>query len=143
MTSATLGSFTHHVGAALIELAVGNRTVSVGADRTETAGAAKVIAVAGGRAVQVGATLGVKVGGAIVNIADADRQDSATGTYTELAAGAQIVKARNVVFEAKSALTLVMGASIVSLTPASAAILGTSVKLDGDVADTAALILDN
>jgi type VI secretion system secreted protein VgrG len=53
------------------------------------------------------------------------------------------VKANNVTFEAEGMLTLVMGASILSLTPASVAILGLSAKLDGNVVDTAALIVDN
>ena len=48
-----------------------------------------------------------------------------------------------VVFEAKDMLTVVMGASILSLTPATVAILGVSAKLDGDVSDLAALIVDN
>jgi type VI secretion system secreted protein VgrG len=63
--------------------------------------------------------------------------------YTEIAAGAHIVKADNIVFTADAAITLVMGASILSITPASVAVLGTSVKLDGDVAETAALVVDN
>jgi type VI secretion system secreted protein VgrG len=87
--------------------------------------------------------MNVKVGGAIVNVANGDRVESSLGTYTELAAGAQIVKANNVVFQADGALTLVMGASILSLTPASVAILGVSAKLDGDVSDAAALVIDN
>lgn len=143
VTDKTLGSFDHTVGAALIELAVGDRSVTVGADRSETAGAAKVIAVAGGRGVEVGGSLNVKVAGAIINVASGDRAEEAKGTYTELAAGAQLVKANNVAFEAEGMLTLVMGASILSLTPASAAVLGLSVKMDGDVSDLAALVVDN
>jgi len=138
-----LGSAKVNVGAALVDLAVGNRTVDVGANRTETAGAAKVVAVAGGRAVDVGGSLDVKAGGAIINVASGTRAEKAGGTFTELAAGAQIVKAANVVFEGQSMVTLVMGASVLSLTPASVIILGVSVKLDGDVKDTAALIVDN
>lgn len=143
VTEKTLGSFEHDVGAALVELAVGKRTVTVGGNRTESAGAAKIIATNGGRGVEVGTSLDVKVGGAVVNIADADRTEESGGTFTEIAAGAQIVKADTVVFEAKDMLTVVMGASILSLTPATVAILGVSAKLDGDVSDLAALIVDN
>ncbi|AUX22313.1 hypothetical protein SOCEGT47_028140 [Sorangium cellulosum] len=143
ITDETLAAFQHEVGAALIELALGHRTVTVQGDRSETAAGAKVIAVKAGRGVQVGGAMNVKVGGAIVNVANGDRVESSLGTYTELAAGAQIVKANNVVFQADGALTLVMGASILSLTPASVAILGVSAKLDGDVSDAAALVIDN
>jgi type VI secretion system secreted protein VgrG len=45
--------------------------------------------------------------------------------------------------EADGVLTLLMGASIITLTPASISILGASVKLDGATAETAALVLDN
>jgi type VI secretion system secreted protein VgrG len=143
VTDQTLAAFNHEVGAALVELALGHRSVTVQGDRSETATGAKVIAVKAGRGVQVGGSMNVKVGGAIVNVANGDRVESSLGTYTELAGGAQLVKANNAVFEASGALTLVMGASILSLTPASVAIIGVSAKLDGDVSDTAALVLDN
>jgi type VI secretion system secreted protein VgrG len=143
VTEKTLGSFKHDVGAALVELSVGDRTVTVGANRSESAGAAKVIATNGGRGVEVGTSFDVKVVGAVVNIADGDRAEEAGGTFTEIAAGAQMVQADKVIFEAKDMLTVVMGASIVSLTPATVAILGVSAKLDGDVSDLAALIVDN
>lgn len=143
ITDETLADFNHKVGAALIELALGHRTVTVQGDRSETAAAAKVIAVQSGRGVEVGGTMNVKVGGAVVNVAKGDHVESSLGTYTELAGGAQLVKANNVVFQADGALTLVMGASILSLTPASVAVIGVSAKLDGDVADTAALVVDN
>ncbi|WP_437537133.1 type VI secretion system tip protein TssI/VgrG [Sorangium sp. So ce726] len=143
VTDQTLAGFNHEVGAALIELALGHRSVTVQGDRSETATGAKVIAVKSGRGVQVGGSMNVKVGGAIVNVANGNRVESSLANYTELAGGAQLVKANNAVFEATGALTLVMGASILSLTPASVAIIGVSAKLDGDVSDTAALVLDN
>ncbi|WP_437593386.1 type VI secretion system Vgr family protein [Sorangium sp. So ce1000] len=143
VTDQTLAAMNHEVGAALVELALGHRSVTVQGDRSETATGAKVIAVKAGRGVQVGGSMNVKVGGAIVNVANGDRVESSLGTYTELAGGAQLVKANNAVFEATGALTLVMGASILSLTPASVAVIGASAKLDGDVSDTAALVLDN
>ncbi|WP_437681532.1 type VI secretion system Vgr family protein [Sorangium sp. So ce131] len=143
VTDQTLAAYNHNVGAALIELALGHRSVTVQGDRSETAAGAKVIAVKAGRGVQVGGSMNVKVGGAIVNVANGDRVESSLGAYTELAGGAQLVKANNVVFQADGALTLVMGASILSLTPASVAILGVSAKLDGDVSDAAALVIDN
>jgi type VI secretion system secreted protein VgrG len=143
VTDETMAAFNHDVGAALVELSVGHRTVTVVGDRSETAGAAKIIAVNGGRGVSVGTSMNVKVGGAIVNVASFDRIEAAGGSYTEVAAGAQIVKANNVVFQADGALTLVMGASILSLTPESVTVIGVSVKLDGDVADEGVLVVDN
>jgi len=144
VTDETMANFKHDVGAALIELAVSDRTVTVAGDIDEHAGAAKVIAVRGGRGVKVDGSMTAKTVGAIVNVASADHAESAGGTYTEVAVGAQIVKsAANITYEADSMLTLVMGASILSLTPASVALLGLSAKLQGDVADTAILIIDN
>ena len=54
-------------------------------------------------------------------------------------AGAQLVKANNAVFEADGALTLVMGASIHHPDARVRRDRGVTTKLDGDVADTAAL----
>lgn len=139
----TLAKRSVDVGAALVNLCVGDRSVVVGKDRTERAIAAKLVAVNGQKSVSVEGALDVKVAGAIVNVAKGDKTDQSGAAFTELAAGAQMIKADNVVLEAETALTLVMGASILSLTPVSVAVIGTSVKLDGDVADTAALILDN
>jgi type VI secretion system secreted protein VgrG len=143
VTDETMGNFKHDVGAALLELCVGDRTVTVAGDISEHAGAAKVIAVKGGRGVTVGGSMNVKCVGAIVNVAKQDHAEQSGGNYTEVAVGAQIVKADGVSFEADTALTVVMGASILSLTPASVALLGLSAKLDGNVADTAILIVDN
>jgi type VI secretion system secreted protein VgrG len=144
VTDETMANFKHDVGAALIELAVSDRTVTVGGDISEHAGAAKVIAVKGGRGVKVDGSMTAKTVGAIVNVAKADHAENAGGNYTEVAVGAQIVKSgADISFEADDLLTVVMGASILSLTPASVALLGLSAKLDGDVADTAILIIDN
>jgi len=93
--------------------------------------------------VQGGGSMNVKVGGAIVNVTGADRVEETGGAYTEIAVGAQLTKANNIVYQADGLLTVVMGASILSLTPASVAILGLSAKLDGDVADLGVLVLDN
>jgi type VI secretion system secreted protein VgrG len=143
ITDETLASFSHQVGAALIELCVGDRVVTVGGASTENAGAAKVIVVKGGRGVNVGGSLNIKVAGAIVNMANADRAEASGGTYTEIAAGAQIVKGNNVVFEADNMLSLVMGASTLTLMPAMIAIAGVSVKIDGDVTDAGTMVVDN
>jgi hypothetical protein len=40
-------------------------------------------------------------------------------------------------------LTLVMGASTITLMPSMIAVAGTSVKLNGDAGETAAMILEN
>lgn len=143
VTDQTLASMSHEVGAALVELAVGDRVLTVGGAYNETAGAAKIIAVKGGRGVSTTGAMNVKVGGAVVHIANADRSETSGAGYTEIAAGAQIVKAKNVVFEAKSMLSVVMGASTITLMPAVAAIAGLKLKIDGEVTDTAALIVDN
>ena len=143
ITDETLASFAHKVGAALIELCVGDRVVTVGGASSEKAGAAKVIIVKGGRGVSVGGSLNVKVAGAIVNKANGDKTEASGGGYTEIAAGAQIVKGNNVVFEAENMLSLVMGASTLTLMPAMIAIAGISVKIDGDVTDAGAMVLDN
>lgn len=138
-----LATMDDTVGAALIELTASNRTVTVKGSRTETAGAAKVILSAGGRAVTVGGSLKQKVAGAILTKIKADRSDSSEGSFLEVAAGAQLVKATNVVFKADDLLSVVMGASTITLTPASVSIAGTNITLDGECAETSALIADN
>jgi type VI secretion system secreted protein VgrG len=131
------------VGAALVELTASDRTVTVTGSRTEKIGAAKVILSGGGRAVTIGAGLKQKVAGAILTKIKGDRDDSSEGDFMEIAAGAQLVKAVNVSFEADDLLSVVMGASTITLTPASVSIAGTKITLDGDVADEGALIVDN
>jgi type VI secretion system secreted protein VgrG len=143
VTDKTLASHTHNVSAALVELTAADRSLLVGGARTENTGAVKIIAVKGGRGVEVGGTFMQKVGGAIINSANADKTETAGAGYTEVAAGAQVIKAANVTFEAENMLSVVMGASTVTLMPAMVAIAGVSVKLDGDTADTATMVIDN
>lgn len=138
-----MATMSDKVGAALVELTASNRTVSVTGSRTEKAGAAKVIISGAGRSVTVGAALKHKVAGAILTKIKGARTDSSKGDFLEVAGGAQLIKAVNVVFQADSLLSVVMGASTITLTPASVSIAGTKITLDGDVADQAALIVDN
>jgi type VI secretion system secreted protein VgrG len=131
------------VGAALVELTASNRTVTVKGSRTETAGAAKVVISGGGRSVEVGAGLNHKVAGAIVTSIKGDRSDASEGDFLEVAGGAQIIKATNVVFQAEDLLSVVMGASTITLTPASVSIAGTKITLDGECDEAALLVADN
>ncbi|HZF47688.1 MAG TPA: type VI secretion system tip protein TssI/VgrG [Polyangiaceae bacterium] len=131
------------VGAALVELTPSDRTVTVKGSRTETAGAAKVILSAGGRSVQIGGSLNQSVAGAILTKISADRQDQSQSDFLEVAGGAQIIKATNVVFQADNLLSVVMGASTITLTPASVSIAGAKITLDGECDEQALLITDN
>jgi type VI secretion system secreted protein VgrG len=143
VTDDALGSYTHNVGAALIDITAADRSLLVGGSISETAGAAKVVAVAGGRGVEVGGSMTQQVAGAIIHLASGSRAETAGATYTEIAAGAQIVKADNISIEADTVLSLVMGASTLTLLPALVALAGVSIKLDGPTADLAALVVDN
>jgi type VI secretion system secreted protein VgrG len=143
VSESTLASHGHKVGAALVELTASDYSVMVGAARSENTGAAKIIATKGGRGVDVGGAMTQKVAGAIINKISGDKNESASASYTEIAAGAHLVKAANITFEADSMLTLVMGASTITLLPAAIMIAGTSVKLNGDAGETAAMILEN
>ena len=131
------------IGGAKVDLTASNRTLTVQGDRTENAGAVKLVLTAGGRAVQVGGSLTHRVAGAILNSIEGTRADAAKGAFTEIAGGAQIIKATNVVFEAKDLLSVVMGASTITLTPASVSIAGTKITLDGEVTEESALVADN
>jgi type VI secretion system secreted protein VgrG len=131
------------IGAALVELTPASRSVVVRGSRTETAGAVKIILASGGRAVKVGADLKQKVAGAILTKIGRDRMDAAKGDLLEIAGGAQLIKADNVVFEAKSLLSVVMGASTITLTPASVSIAGVKITFDGECDEVAPLIVDN
>ena len=144
ISESTPASMTHTVGAAHVDFCIGDRSVMVGGMRNETVGAVKIVVTKGGRGVQIKGMLTQTVGGAILNKIDGDRNDTAKTMYTEIAAGASIVKvAGDVTYEGEALVTLVMGASIMMITPASVMILGTSAKMDGPVTDTAPMILDN
>lgn len=138
-----LATMDDTIGAAKVDFTASNRTLTVQGDRTENAGAAKVVLAIGGRAVEVGGSLTHRVAGAILNSVEGNRADVAKGDFTEIAGGAQILKATNVVFEAKDVLSVVMGASTITLTPASVSIAGTKITLDGEVTEESALVADN
>jgi type VI secretion system secreted protein VgrG len=131
------------VGTAVAELTTGDKSVIAGGNRTESTSLAKAVISIGGRGVEVGGTMMQKVAGAIITKIGGDRAETAGATFTEVAAGAHIIKADTVVLEGDGIVSLVMGASTITLTPALIALAGVSVKIDGDVADTSVLILDN
>ncbi|MFT3764954.1 MAG: type VI secretion system tip protein TssI/VgrG [Minicystis sp.] len=137
------GNMTHDVGTAVAEITTGDKSLIVGGNRTENTALAKAVIAVGGRGVEVGGAMMEKVAGAIITKIGGDRADNAGATFTEVAAGAHIVKADNVVLEGEGIVSLVMGASTITLTPASISIAGVSIKIDGATAETAALILDN
>jgi type VI secretion system secreted protein VgrG len=137
------GDASREVGAASVTLTAGSISLDAGQNHDETMGVARVIASIGGVGSEVGGTSTTMIGGAKVSLVDGDLAESAGATYTSIAAGAHIVKADNVVYEADAMITLVMGASILSITPASVAFVGTSVKVDGATKETAALVVDN
>ncbi|XXT16020.1 type VI secretion system tip protein TssI/VgrG [Sorangium sp. So ce429] len=128
----TMATMEDTVGAALIEMTASDRTVTVKGSRTETAGAAKVILAGAGRSVEVGASLSQRAMGAILSRVAGDRQDVSETDFLEIAGGAQLVKATNVVFEAQTLLSVAMGASTITLTPASVSIAGVRITFDGD-----------
>jgi type VI secretion system secreted protein VgrG len=138
----TEATMTHTVGAALVEMTAQGKAIVIGATKTENIGAVKLIVAGANRAVDCGAMLSKMVGGAILAKISGDRNDNAQAAYSEIVAGAQVVKANNVTFEATTMLSLVMGASTITLMPAMVAIAGVSVKLDGAVVDTG-IVMDN
>ncbi|NUP06745.1 MAG: type VI secretion system tip protein VgrG [Polyangiaceae bacterium] len=137
------GNMTLDVGAARVSLTAADYNYEIGGNHTENLGAAKIVASFNAVSSDAGGNAMTKIGGAKVNLVDADRVEAAGGMYTAVAAGATIVKATNITFEAEGMITLVMGASLLSITPASVAILALSVKVDGATAETAALVIDN
>lgn len=143
VSESTLASHTHDVGAALVEMTAADKSVLVGAARNETTGAAKIIVTKAGRAVEVGGPMSQQVAGAIIAKVKGDQSASSGATYTEIAAGAQVIKATNITFEGETMLSVVMGASTITLMPAMIAVAGVSVKLDGDAGESAAMIIEN
>jgi type VI secretion system secreted protein VgrG len=131
------------VGAARISLTAGSHATEVAGNHTSNVTALSVTIGIGGVSSEVGGSTTTMMAGAKVNVVDADRTENAGSTMTQIAGGATIIKADNITMEADGVLTLLMGASIITLTPASISILGASVKLDGATAETAALVLDN
>jgi type VI secretion system secreted protein VgrG len=131
-------TFAETVGAADIILASKKNLHVVGA-RSEEAGAAKIILVAGDR-VASAASLSQSVTAAIGNIISGDRTEEAGGDFTEVAVGAHVVQAASITIEAEDLLSIVMGASTITLTPAAIAIAGVSVTLDGTAAEGIAVL---
>ncbi len=142
VTDSTNAAFSDTIGAALIEIAGGGRNV-VCTDRTETVGAVKAVLATGGRGVEVGAAMTHDVAAAVAIKAKAGLNDNSDGKLTDVAAGAQIVKATNVTFTAETLLTVVCGGSTLTLTPGSVTLAGATIKLDGVTPQTAAMIKDN
>jgi type VI secretion system secreted protein VgrG len=138
-----LANYKHHVGAALVEMTAGSRSVTVTGNRSENATLAKVIYTPAGVSVDVTGTLTQKVAGLIYRKTDADLAETSAANFTDLAAGAQLMKATDITIEGETSVTLVMGASVISLTKMTVAIAGVSIKLDGEVIDTGALIVVN
>lgn len=131
----------HTVGAALVEITPSDRSVSVTGTRTETSGALKIIVTKGGRGVESLMATSM-VGGAMLTKVDGNRVDKALGPISDLAAGVQIIKGKNVTFEAQSMLSVVMGGATLTLTPAAISIAGASVTVDGK-ASNLGIVLNN
>ncbi|HHH26941.1 MAG TPA: type VI secretion system tip protein VgrG [Polyangiaceae bacterium] len=138
----TTKPFDESVGAAHVEIAGGGRSVVCGS-RVETVGAVKAVLATGGRGVTVGASMTHDVGAAVAIKTKAGLNDNSGGNLTDLALGAQVVKAINVTYTAESLLTVICGGSTLTLTPGSVTLAGAKVDLDGVVPQTAALIKDN
>ncbi|MFO0554136.1 MAG: type VI secretion system tip protein TssI/VgrG [Polyangiaceae bacterium] len=137
------GNVTEGIDAAEVALTVGDYNQEIAGNHNETITAAKVILSFGGTNSDVSGTFMQQTIGAKINKVDGDRSEKAGALYTAIAAGANIIKADNITFEADGMITLVMGASIMVVTPAAIAFLGVSLKADGATAETAALVLDN
>jgi type VI secretion system secreted protein VgrG len=142
VTDETLANYAHDVGAALVEITAADRVMTVGTTISESTGGLKLIATADARTVSITGSFSQNVGGALIYSVKGDKTDEAGGTYLELAAGAQFVKADTIVFEAQNMLSLVMGASVVTMMPGIVMIAGVSVKLDGPV-NGELLVLNN
>jgi type VI secretion system secreted protein VgrG len=133
VTDEVIGNSSHSVGAANVEITAADRVMTVGTSITETTTGLKVLATADARKVAITGAFTQMVGGALIYSVKGDKTDAAGATYLELAAGAQFVKADKLVFEAETMLTLVMGASIITMLPGIILVAGVSVKLDGPV----------
>jgi len=138
-----LADYKHNVSAALVEMTAGGRSIIVGGDRSEVANLAKVIVTAAGRSVDVSGSLSSKTAGLVYRKVDGNLGESASGGITEVAAGAQLMKAAKIDIEAQSLLSVVMGASTITMTPSAVVVAGVSIKVDGEVVDEGAMVLDN
>ena len=84
-----------------------------------------------------------KVAGLVYRKTDADLAETAGANFTEVATGAQILKATNISIEGETMVTIAMGASVLCVMPSMVAIAGASIKVDGEVIDEGALVVDN
>ena len=142
VTDATLAAMNDTIGAAFVDLTASSRSVAVEGARTEKTGAAKIVVTKGGRGTKC-ASLTHNVAGAVLYKTKGDLADNASGDFVDLAGGAQIIKADNVTFAAENLLTVVCGASTLTLTPGSVTVAGASISVDGTAPELAALVKDN
>jgi type VI secretion system secreted protein VgrG len=138
----TPSPFDESIGAAHVEIAGSGRNV-VCTSRVETVGAVKAVLASGGRGVTVGGSMTHDVGAAVGIKTKANLADNCGGALTDLALGAQVVKAVNVTYTAKSLLTVICGGSTLTLTPGSVTLAGATVTLDGTTPHSAPLVKDN
>jgi hypothetical protein len=101
------GNLTIDVGTASALITAGDHNVEIIGDRTESTGAAKAVITAGGRGVEVTGSMTQKVAGAILAKIGGDMADTAATMFTEVAAGAHILKADTVVFEGETIVSFV------------------------------------
>lgn len=142
VTESTISTFDETIGAAHIEICGGGRSV-VCESRVETVGGVKAVLASGGRGVTVGGSMTHDVGAAVGIMTKADLNDNSGGNLTDLALGAQVVKATNVTYTAETLLTVICGGSTLTLTPGSVTLAGAKVDFDGLTPQTAALIKVN
>ncbi len=141
VSNTTSAAYSHSVGAAFIQIVGGDRSLIVGAARSETTGAAKVILAKGGVGLEAG-SLSLATGGAVVANIKGDVTETDAAGYTATVAGAASVKAKNVVIEGESEVSLKMGGASIKVTPSGVTLSGSDIKLDGNVVDLG-IIKDN
>jgi len=134
MTDNVTGSKTLDVGAASVRLVFKNSSETVTGSKTSTFGGLDLKVIRSDDGVEVGGKRSLKVGGAYLMKIGGALVQEVKGTLMSIAAGALIAKSANTTVKAEDLLTLVAGASIITMTPSSITIAGTSVKVDAESA---------
>jgi type VI secretion system secreted protein VgrG len=141
VSNSTAAAYSHTVGAAFIQMAGADRSLLVGGARSEVTGAAKVILAKGNLGLEAG-VLSLSTGGAVVANIKGDASETSAQAYTETVAGANSIKAKNVVFEAQTEISITMGGASIKMSPADVKISGAAIKIDGNVVDLG-IVKDN
>ncbi|MEP7119444.1 MAG: type VI secretion system tip protein TssI/VgrG [Byssovorax sp.] len=116
VNTSVAGSMTQHVGAAHVELVIGNRSEAIGASKTEKA-VGLVVLSKGGESEQVAGAKSTMVGGAIIDKIKGSHMVQAGGTATFVGAFHKVEASKKITFKCGGSTVVIDGGGITITAP--------------------------